>query len=286
MKNFIVRTVSGLVFLAVMLLALLSGDWFESGKYIFAAVMVFALVMMMAEFFRMTMGEVYKCSRTIAIAGGCLMFLVTFLVQSTEAVTGRFIALAFIPLFIVMINSLYVKDKKDFGKFANIYTGLLYIAVPWTLLNFVAFDSEHNFNGLVLLCMFVIIWVSDIGAYLFGSTLGQKFGPKLFPSVSPRKSWVGCAGGFACALGAAYGMHSLDFLPFHELDWYHCLAIAAIMNVTGVYGDLIESQWKRHCGVKDSGDIIPGHGGMLDRFDSALVAVPAATVYMMCFDML
>ena len=257
MKNLIVRTVSGLVFLTVMLLALLSGDWFEGGRYIFAAVMIFALVMMMTEFFGMTMGKVYRVSRTLAIVGGCMMFAVTFLVQSTEAVTGRFIALTFIPLLIVMINSLYVKDKKDFGMFANIYTGLLYIAVPWTLLNFVAFDSRHNFNGLVLLCMFVIIWVSDVGAYVFGSTLGQK-----------------------------YGMHSLDWLPFSEMQWYHCLAVAAIMNVTGVYGDLIESQWKRHCGVKDSGNIIPGHGGMLDRFDSALVAIPTATVYMMCFDML
>ena len=81
-------------------------------------------------------------------------------------------------------------------------------------------------------------------------------------------------------------MHCLDWLPFSELAWYHCFAIAAIMNITGVYGDLIESQWKRHCGVKDSGNIIPGHGGMLDRFDSALVAIPAATVYMMCFDIL
>lgn len=286
MKNLIIRTVSGVVFLAVMLLALLSGDWFEGGKYIFATLMSFALVMMMVEFFRMTMGNVYKASRVLAIVGACLMFAVTFLVQSTEAVTGRFITLAFIPLFVVMINSLYVKDKKDFGKFSNIYTGILYIAVPWTLLNFTAFDSNHDFNGLMLLCMFIIIWVSDVGAYLFGSTLGQKFGPKLFPTISPHKSWVGCIGGFACALGAGYGMHGLDWLPFSELAWYHCLAIAAIMNITGVYGDLIESQWKRHYGVKDSGNIIPGHGGMLDRFDSALVAIPAATVYMMCFDIL
>lgn len=286
MKDLVIRTLSGLVFLTVMLIALLSGDWFEGGKCIFAIVMMFALVMMMAEFFRMTMGKVYMGSRVLAIVGACLMFTVTFLVQSTEAVTGRFIALAFIPLFAVMINSLYVKDKKEFGQFANIYTGLLYIAVPWTLLNFVAFDSEHNFNGQLLLCMFVIIWVSDIGAYLFGSTLGQKFGPKLFPSISPHKSWVGCAGGFVCALAAAYAMHCLRWLPFSELELYHCLAVAAIMNVTGVYGDLIESQWKRHCGLKDSGNIIPGHGGMLDRFDSALVAIPAATVYLMCFDKL
>ncbi len=286
MKNLIIRTLSGTIFLAVMLLALLSGDWFEGGKYIFAAVMLFALVMMLVEFFRMTMGDVYKASRVFAIIGSCLMFVVTFLVQSTEVVTGRFIVLAFVPLFAVMINSLYVKDKADFGMFANIYTGILYISVPWTLLNFTAFDSNHNFNGLILLCMFVIIWVSDVGAYLAGSTLGQKFGPKLFPTVSPHKSWVGCIGGFACALGTGYGMHCIDWLPFHEVEWYHCLAIAAIMNVAGVYGDLIESQWKRHFGVKDSGTIIPGHGGMLDRFDSAIVAVPAATVYMMCFDML
>ena len=103
MKNLIIRTVSGVVFLAVMLLALLSGDWFEGGKYIFATLMSFALVMMMVEFFRMTMGNVYKASRVLAIVGACLMFAVTFLVQSTEAVTGRFITLAFIPLFVVMM---------------------------------------------------------------------------------------------------------------------------------------------------------------------------------------
>ena len=286
MKNLVVRALSGLVFLIVMLLALLSGDWFEGGKYIFAAVMLFALVVMMVEFFKMTMGGVYSTSRVLAIVGACLMFLVTFLEQSLPQVTGRFITLTFVPLFIVMINSLYVKDKTEFGKFANIYTGILYIAVPWTLLNFTAFDSEYNFNGLMLLCLFIIIWVSDVGAYCFGSTLGRKFGPKLCPSISPNKSWVGCIGGFACALGVAYGMHCIGWLPFSGLEWYHCLAIAAIMNITGVYGDLIESQWKRHCGVKDSGKIIPGHGGMLDRFDSALVAIPAATVYMMCFDIL
>ncbi len=286
MKNFVVRTISGIVFLLIMLAALLLGDWFEWGKFIFAAVMMFALIMMMTEFFRMTMGGLYKASRVLATIGACLMFLVTFAEQAYVAVTGRFIALAFIPLFVVMINSLYVKEKKDFGKFANIYTGILYIGVPWTLLNFAAFDDAQNFNGLMLLCMFIIIWVSDIGAYLVGSTLGQKYGPKLFPSVSPHKSWLGCVGGFTAAIAAGIGMHFIPFLPFADLAWYHCLVIAAVMNVGGVYGDLIESQWKRHYEVKDSGTIIPGHGGMLDRFDSALMAIPAAVVYMMCFNLI
>lgn len=286
MKNLITRTVSGLVFLAVMLAALLLGDYVEWGKYLFAAVMLFALAVMMTEFFRMTLGSLYKYSRVLATIGACLMFLVTFAEQSSPVITGRFIILAFVPLFAVMINSLYVKDKKDFSKFANIYTGILYIGVPWTLLNFAAFDSSYRFNGLMLLCMFIIIWISDVGAYLFGSTLGQKYGPKLFPSVSPHKSWIGFWGGFAAALGVGIGMHYVPFLPFSGIPWYHCLIISAVMNVGGVYGDLIESQWKRIYELKDSGDIIPGHGGMLDRFDSALMAIPVATVYMMTFNII
>ncbi len=283
MKNFLKRTVSGFVFLLVMLAALLLGEYVEWGKFLFAAVMMFALAVMMTEFFRMTLGSLYKYSRVLATVASCLMFLVTFSEQAFPLITGRFIILAFVPLFAVMINSLYVEDKKDFSKFANIYTGILYIGVPWTLLNFAAFDSAYRFNGRMLLCMFIIIWISDVGAYLFGSTLGQKYGPKLFPSISPHKSWIGFWGGFAAALGVGIGMHYVPFLPFSGIEWYHCIVIAAIMNIGGVYGDLIESQWKRIYQLKDSGDIIPGHGGMLDRFDSALMAIPVATVYMMCF---
>lgn len=285
MKNLIVRTVSGIVFLLVMLTALLLGNFVECGKYFFALGMLFALIVMMHEFYRMRMDQIYKIPRAVAITGSCWMFLVTFFVQSYEQASGRFIILAFIPVFILMINALLVKDKSEFGKFADIYTGILYIAVPWTLLNFTVF-SHNKFNGLPLLCLFILIWCSDVGAYVFGSTLGQKYGPKLCPSISPKKSWIGFWGGFAVAVGAGVAMHYIPCLPFHDYSIWHCVAISVIVNVCGVCGDLIESQWKRVANIKDSGTIIPGHGGMLDRFDSALMAIPAATVYMMCFGLI
>lgn len=286
MKNFFVRTLSGAVFLALMVTALLLGNYVGCGKYFFALAMLGALVAMMVEFYRLRMGAIYRLPRVLAITGSCLMFLVTFFVQSTPSASGRLIILTFIPLFVVMIDSLFVKDKKDFAKFADIYTGILYIAVPWTLLNFSVFSASKEFNGFMLLCLFIIIWVSDVGAYIFGSTLGQKYGPKLCPSISPKKSWIGCAGGLFSALGAGIGMHYIPCMPFSGISIWHCIAIAAIVNVCGVFGDLIESMWKRIAGVKDSGKIIPGHGGMLDRFDSALMAIPAATVYIMAFGLI
>jgi phosphatidate cytidylyltransferase len=175
--------------------------------------------------------------------------------------------LAFVPVFILMINSLYVTDKSRFDKFANLYTAILYIAVPWSVLNFAVFTPEGAFSGKLILCFFCIIWGSDVGAYCFGMLLGQKYGKKLFPSISPKKSWIGFWGGLLTAILISIGLKYAGLLPF---DLLHCVAMAVLLNVTGVYGDLIESQWKRHYDVKDSGTIIPGHGGLLDRFDSAL----------------
>jgi phosphatidate cytidylyltransferase len=129
----------------------------------------------------------------------------------------------------------------------------------------------------------VIIWGSDVGAYLFGITLGQKYGKKLFPSISPKKSWIGFWGGLFMAVALAVGLHYLGLLPF---ELRHCIVMSLLLNVTGVYGDLIESQWKRHYEVKDSGNIIPGHGGLLDRFDSALIAIPIGIIYLVLWNVL
>lgn len=140
----------------------------------------------------------------------------------------------------------------------------------------------HQFSGNLLICFFIIIWASDVGAYCFGTALGQKFGPKLFPSVSPKKSWIGSAGGFICALIAAWVLNEYTTLMnFHSI--IHIIAIAAIINIGGAYGDLVESQLKRNFGVKDSGNIMPGHGGMLDRFDSVIIGFPLAIIYLEIF---
>ena len=276
MNNFIKRALSGVVFVSVMLAALLLN------KYIFGAVMALSLVVMMKEFLKMSCGKDYWFSQILSILAGTTLFVLVYLYRGFNF-PGRLVILAFIPVFLLMVNSLYVKDKTRFDKFSNLYTAVLYIAVPWSLLNFAVFDGCGAFNGVLLLSFFVIIWGSDVGAYIFGITLGQRYGKKLFPSISPKKSWIGFWGGMAMAIALAVGLHYLGMLPF---DLPHCIAMSVLLNVTGVYGDLIESQWKRHYEVKDSGNIIPGHGGLLDRFDSALIAIPIGIIYLVVWNVL
>ena len=283
MNNFIKRTISGVGFAAVMLAA------FLTNKFVFGAVMLFALVVMMWEFLRMTCGKEYKYSQILSILAGATLFTLVWLFKGFNF-PGRLVILAFVPVFILMINSLYVKDKSRFNKFANLYTAIIYIAVPWSVINFAAFGPEGEFNGMLLLSFFAIIWGSDVGAYLFGITLGQKYGKKLFPSISPKKSWIGFWGGLFMAIAISVILYYTGIFPLtsgrHTFDLVHCIAIAILLNVAGVYGDLIESQWKRHYDVKDSGNIIPGHGGLLDRFDSALIAVPIGIIYLVAWDVL
>ena len=276
MNNFVKRTLSGVVFAAVMLAALLLN------KYIFGVVMTFSLIVMMKEFLKMTCGNNYWFSQILSILAGTTLFLLVFLYRGFN-IPGRLVIMAFIPVFVLMVNSLYVKDKTRFDKFSNLYTAVLYIAVPWSLLNFAVFGPDGEFNGVLLLSFFLIIWGSDVGAYIFGITLGQKYGKKLFPSISPKKSWIGFWGGLAKAVAISVALHYLGMLPFAV---HHCVFMAILLNVTGVYGDLIESQWKRHYEVKDSGDIIPGHGGLLDRFDSALIAIPIGIIYLVLWNVL
>ena len=276
MNNFVKRTISSIGFAAVMLAALLTN------RYVFGAVMLFALIVMMWEFLKMTCGKEYRYSQILSIFAGASLFTLVYFYRGF-VLPGRLVILAFVPIFILMINSLYVKDKSRFNKFANLYTAIIYIAVPWSLLNFAAFSPEGNFSGMLLLCFFAIIWGSDVGAYLFGITLGQKYGKKLFPSISPKKSWIGFWGGMLASVGIAIALKYVGLLPF---DLIHCICMAVLLDVTGVYGDLIESQWKRHYDVKDSGTIIPGHGGLLDRFDSALIAIPVGIIYLVAWNVL
>ena len=283
MNNFVKRTISGIGFAAIMLAALLTN------RYVFGSVMLFALIVMMWEFLKMTCGKEYRYSQILSIVAGASLFTLVYFYRGF-GLPGRLVILAFVPIFILMINSLYVKDKSRFNKFANLYTAIIYIAVPWSLLNFAAFSPEGNFNGMLLLCFFAIIWGSDVGAYIFGITLGQKYGKKLFPSISPKKSLIGFWVGMLMAIAISVDLFYTGLFPVMGdkpmFDLLHCIVIAVLLNVSGVYGDLIESQWKRHYEVKDSGNIIPGHGGMLDRFDSALIAIPMGIIYLVAWDVL
>ncbi len=276
MNNFIKRTISGIGFVAIMLAA------FLTNKYVFGTVMLLSLIIMMKEFLKMTCGKNYWFSQILSILAGATLFVLTFLFKAFNF-PGKLVILAFVPVFILMINSLYVKDKSRFDKFSNLYAALVYIAVPWSVLNFAVFNSEGDFNGILLLCFFAIIWATDVGAYMFGITLGQKYGKKLFPSISPKKSWIGFWGGLVTAVAVAVLLHYTGIFRF---DLIHCICISLLLSVAGVYGDLIESQWKRHYEVKDSGSLIPGHGGLLDRFDSALIAIPIGIIYLVVMNVL
>ena len=275
MNNTVTRTLSGICFLAIVIGGLLLN------KYLFASLITFMMVTMLYEFYRMTMGELFPRTRALAITLGCCSFLSLFFVMAFR-LDIRLVGFSAILLLVLMVSTLMVKDKGEFKLFAFLYTGLMYIAVPLTLSNFVVFDQAGQFNGRPMLAFFIIIWASDVGAYCVGMLLG-KYSKKLFPSVSPKKTWAGFWGGLVFAILAGL---ILVWTGLWTYPWYHAVILSIIMHVAGVFGDLFESQWKRVCDIKDSGNIIPGHGGMMDRFDSALFAIPAGVIYLVIIGLL
>ena len=276
MKNLIIRTLSGVGFVALMVAGILLN------RYTFLAVMLVILCNMMVEFFGMTVRKNYLFAQVLTVISSVAFFVLMFLWRA-GIMPVSLLLLGIIPVFVIMIDSLYVKDKDEFGRFSNLYTSLLYITVPMSIVNFAVFSPEGVYDGTMLLCFFIMIWASDVGAYLFGSTLGQRYGKKLFPSISPKKSWVGFWGGFLMSVVSGVVLHYIGFL---DLSLLHSILLAVVIDVSGVYGDLIESQWKRHYGVKDSGKGIPGHGGYLDRFDSSLTAIPMGVIYLLLINLL
>ena len=275
MSNSAVRALSGTGFVIIMLFCLLFS------KFTFAVLVMLITVGMMVEVYRMTMGDSYVISRILAIVAAVSLFVLIFC-RSAFGMDLKFIALAMAPIFLIMINSLYVKDKSEFGRFSNIYTALLYIAAPMALSNLIVFQ-HGRFSGVLLICFFIIIWASDIGAYTFGIALGKRFPKKLFESISPKKTWIGYWGGLIMAVVAACILFYTGYMKYPLI---HCIVLAVVMHIAGVWGDLFESQWKRFYNVKDSGNIIPGHGGLLDRFDSTLMAMPIGAVYLAIFNLL
>ena len=192
--------------------------------------------------------------------------------------------LPIIPLILILLMSRMVIEHQDFKDYAYIFTGLLYIDLPMVLSPLVAIRPDGSYDGIRMLSFFILIWASDTGAYCFGMLLGQTVWPaKLCPGISPKKSWAGAIGGLLTCLLAAWILYRVGWLPFPLV---HVLVMATLMHVTGIFGDLFESLWKRAYQLKDSGNIIPGHGGWLDRFDSALFAIPAGSVYLLIFDLI
>ncbi len=270
MNSTVKRSISGAVFLAVMLGGLLVN------RLCFNILFAFISCVMVLEFLRITLGKAHRPVRIATAVVAVLAFVSVGLVTGVSQLDPKWLSLNLIFLILLMV--LMILDHTQFKDYAYVFSALLYIAVPLALSHFVV-SSEGVFDGRLMLAFFIVIWASDVGAYCFGMLLGQRVWPaKMCPDISPKKSWAGFFGGLITAVAAAVIMLKTGLIGFPTI---HVLVMAILMSISGVFGDLFESLWKRQFGVKDSGNIIPGHGGLLDRFDSSLFAIPTGYVYLL-----
>lgn len=229
----------------------------------------------MHEFYKLVGLDGMVPQKTLGIAIGLLIFALTFFVEQ-ETADPKYFFLVFPLASVVFMIKLYKKfERKPFTNIAFTFLGIFYIAMPLSLLNIAAYD-DGKYNFEIILGSLLILWASDTGAYFAGTRFGKR---KLFERISPKKSWEGFFGGAALALLITF----IFTQYFHSLDNYQWYIIAILIIVGGTFGDLIESLLKRSIEIKDSGDVLPGHGGFLDRFDGLLISAPFIVAYLEIF---
>ena len=282
MKNFIVRTITAVFFVAAIVTCFLRAE---------AMILLFALVtgLTVWEFTGLVnnRGSV-TVNRMISTVAGVYFFFAMAGYNSGIVSAGVFIPYL-ITLIYLMVAELYLKQEDPVHDWAYTMLSQLYIALPFSLLSVLAFRSVGSdivYTWHVPLSVFVFLWINDTGAYLCGSLLGKH---KLFPRISPGKSWEGSIGGGILVMAIAVlvwyltEQYNMNDLQLSAIEW---AGLGLTVVIFGTWGDLIESLFKRTLGIKDSGNILPGHGGMLDRFDSSLLAIPAAVVYLYTLTMI
>lgn len=265
MNNFVQRTISGAVFVILIVGSII---W---NQYAFGILFSVITALSLLEFHKNTNQEKkIEVNKYIALIGGILLFGSSFLYAS-GILPAKILLTYGMYIVLIFIAELYRKKEQPIHNLSYFLLGQIYIALPFSLLNFILFFPTYQ--PLILLALFVTIWVNDTGAYLTGMTFGKH---RLFERISPKKSWEGFIGGAVFALISGYVFHL--FVP--EISLIKWFIFSEIVVIFGTFGDLIESLIKRTLGVKDSGNIIPGHGGILDRFDSMLLAAPAIFIYL------
>ena len=286
MKNLIVRTITGIIFVAAIVASFLRPEAMVLLFSIITGMTIWELCGLVNERDGVTVNR-FICT----VAGVYFFYAMTYF--CSDFYGGAAKSVVFIPYLVtiiyLLVSELYAKQKDPIHDWAYTMLSQMYIALPFSLLNVLAFTATPNgmitFNSLLPLSVFIFLWVNDTGAYCTGSLLGRH---KLFPRISPAKSWEGSIGGAIFVLAAAYAIGYYDNMLVMDGDnsgrgllsipaW---LGLGLVVVIFGTWGDLVESLFKRTLGIKDSGNILPGHGGMLDRFDSSLLAIPAAVVYL------
>ena len=275
MKNLIIRTASGAVMLVVLLGAILASKWS------FMALMAAIAVGGMWEFYRFCEKAGYQPMKWLGIFVGITIFVTSFaasLFLDTEVDgMGAIILMVTLPLLvlampIMAICELYRKSSTPIANIATSILGAIYAAFPMSLMLIIPLLLGNGvWNPWIVIFYVFIIWANDVFAYLFGITLGKH---RLFERISPKKSWEGFFGGLLGAMGMGYAASIV--VEGNAIVW---IGLALVAAISGVFGDLIESMFKRSIDIKDSGNIIPGHGGCLDRFDALIISAPFVFVY-------
>lgn len=267
MKELVVRTITGAFFVFLVL----GSIWLHPGA--FGALFLVVALLGQKEYYAMMTGNMPGPLRNIGLVSGFLVYgLVALHALGVVPLIGL---VALLPLlFLPYLVELFSESQTPFINAAVTMGGIIYVVLPLALLNYFFYPFlQLQPTPILLSGFFLILWMNDTGAYLVGSQIGRN---RLFERVSPKKSWEGSVGGAVVSLLAAYVVYSVWGL----LDLQNWIIIALLIIIFGSLGDLVESRLKRSVDVKDSGSILPGHGGILDRFDAVLLASPMVFVYL------
>lgn len=277
MKNLLTRTFTGILFIAIISAAVLSGAYTFLGVFGIVALLGYVEFLLLTRFGR----PFDQLTFVIDLAGACALFLSTFTFsgQFSDSLHQASILTYLIYLIARPIIQLYMSpDKSPIAGWAYSILGQVYIVLPLALLGVWGYKTEYQLlyghPEYILMALFAFIWINDTGAYVVGSTLGRH---RLFERISPKKSWEGFFGGllFCVILGFC-----LNYIIPGMLTTTQWVVMGILTSVFSTWGDLCESLLKRTAGAKDSGKLLPGHGGILDRFDSELLASPVIFIYL------
>lgn len=278
MNNFLLRTATAVVYVALLVGCTV---WQPVSAYIFYTLVAFGATL---EFCSL-MNRHYGAQVNTPIVGfsSAMLVSVAWLLQinGQEGESSRFLVVYGFTQLFLLISELYRQSDNPLRNWALAFAAQFYTALPFALLPYIgihqdAYTNTPVYEWVYILALFIFLWANDTGAYLVGSMLGRYIPYKLFPRISPNKSWVGSIGGGLLTLAAAWAVYLVRPADLSLIQW---LGMALMVVFFGTWGDLVESMLKRQLGIKDSGRVIPGHGGVLDRFDSALLAIPAVALY-------
>lgn len=272
--NLIVRSLTGIFFLAVMV----GGITYSP----LTMALLFTLIVALGvhEFCDIVSERPdVEVNSMICSVSGAYLFLAFFGYCSGWTPTAAVFIPYLISVIYLLVSELYLQRECPLNNWAYTMMSQMYVALPLSMVPVLGFMADPanpqqlHYQWTFPLAVFIFLWTSDTGAYCFGSLLGRH---RLFERISPKKSWEGSVGGALVSLLAAVAVwHLAGGLTLPQ--W---LGFALVVVIFGTWGDLVESLLKRQLGIKDSGNILPGHGGLLDRFDSSLLALPAAVVYL------